>query len=221
MLDKAIALVAPHHCCGCDKIGTLLCDNCKYNITLEQSPFCVVCKKPTINEWICKQCTVPYERIWVVGKRQGILQRLIGLYEFERVNDAYKNLGDLLLDVLPQLPTDTIVVPVPTTPGRIRERGYDHMLLIAKYIAKRRGLECRQVLTRRTNTKQRQASAERRLQQAEGAFGVKGEINPDASYLIIDDVMTTGATLQYAAKALREAGANHVWAAIIARQVGK
>jgi len=181
----------------------------------------MVCNKPTMTGWVCEKCVVPYDKLWVVGERKGVLQRLIGLYKFERAKSAYKSLGDLLLDVLPQLPADTVIVPVPTTPGRIRERGYDHMLLIAKYFAKKRGLKCAQVLGRRSNTKQRQASAKQRAVQAEKAFCIDCPINYDARYLIIDDIMTTGSTIKYAVKALKDAGANQVWVAIIARQVNK
>ncbi len=218
MLDNVLSYIAPHHCCGCDKIGTLLCDNCKYNITFESKIFCIVCGQLTAINWLCGNCRVPYERAWVVGEREGVLQRLIGLYKFERAQSAHKDLGDLLLGVLPDLPADTIAVPVPTTPGRIRERGYDHMLLIAKYVAKTRNLKCEQLVYRQTNTKQRQAKATKRIAQAKQAFAAKDKIDANTPYLLIDDVVTTGATVKYAAKALRDAGAKHVWVAVIARQ---
>jgi ComF family protein len=161
---------------------------------------------------------MPYARVWVVGERAGTLQRLIGLYKFERARSAYKTLSDLLLETLPELPNNVVVVPVPTTPGRIRERGYDHMLLIANYIAKIRGLRCSQLLTRATNTKQRQANINQRMMQAKSAFRINGEIDAESIYLLVDDVVTTGATIKYAAKALRDAGAKHIWVALIARQ---
>jgi len=218
MIDKLLSFMAPHHCCGCDKIGGLLCGNCKYNIISESKMVCVVCGRPTGAMSLCNTCNAPYERAWVVGKRFGILQRLVGLYKFERAKSAYKDLGNLLLGVLPELPAGTIVVPVPTTSGRIRERGYDHMLLIAKYIARARGLQCVQLIKRQTNTKQRQASAKTRTAQAKIAFAVSRELDSNVPYLLIDDVVTTGATIKYAAKALRDAGAKNVWVAIIARQ---
>jgi ComF family protein len=219
MLDKTLSFVAPHHCCGCDKIGCLLCDNCKYNITSESKTACVVCLKPTFGDGLCGTCIAPYERAWVVGEREGVLQRLVGLYKFERAKSAYVELSDLMLGVLPELPADTVIVPIPTTPSRIRERGYDHMLLIARYVAKARGLRCQQILKRKTNTKQRQSNAKTRALQASQAFYVDYDLDPTIPYLVIDDVMTTGATIKYASQTLRDAGAAHVWVAIIARQV--
>lgn len=218
MIDNMLSFIAPHHCCGCDKIGTLLCGNCKNNIITESNMVCIVCQKPTSGAWLCSICKAPFERAWVVGPRTGVLQRLVGLYKFERAKSAYKLLGDLLLDVLPELPANTIIVPVPTVPGHIRERGYDHMLLIAKYIAKIRGLECKPLLYRKTNTKQRQTTARQRVAQAKQAFEVKGQLNAETPYLLLDDVLTTGATIKYASKTLRDAGAKHVWVGIIARQ---
>ena len=218
MLDKAMSYIAPHHCCGCDKVGGLLCADCINYINDESKMVCVACYRPASDMWLCSSCQLPYERAWVVGERDGVLQRLIGLYKFQRAREAHKVLGDLLLTVLPELPPGTVIVPIPTVPGHIRERGYDHMLLIAKYVARRRGLKLERLLYRVTDTKQRQAGAKQRTTQAKQAFAVRGEINPDTPYLIVDDVITTGATIKFAAKALRDAGAKHVWVAVIARQ---
>ena len=218
MLDKLLSLMAPHHCCGCDKIGSLLCGNCINYIKDETKMVCLVCHRPTAKMWLCSDCKVPYERAWAVGNREGVLQRLIGLYKFERAKSGYKELGDLLLSSLPELPPETIIVPIPTVSGHVRERGYDHMLLIARYVAKKRGLRLQCLLERKTGTKQRQAGASQRESQAKRAFSVNGVIDGSVPYLLLDDVITTGATLKYASKALVDAGAKHVWVAVIARQ---
>ncbi len=168
--------------------------------------------------WLCKECRVPYQRAWAVGERNGVLQRLIGDYKFQRLYIAYKDLGDLLLVILPDLPPETVIVPIPTTPSHIRERGYDHMLLIAKYIAKKRGLKCLPLLRRVTDTKQRQSSAKQRQAQAKVAFIAKTIIDQDRPYLLIDDIITTGATIKYASRTLAKSGAKNVWVAVIAYQ---
>lgn len=218
MIDIVLQFIAPHHCCECDKIGTLLCEDCKYNITTERESWCLVCRRPAIDNWLCGLCKAPYDKAWAVGVRKGGLQRLIGLYKFERTIEARRPLAELLDKVLPVLPVETIIIPVPTTQSRIRERGYDHMLLIARTLAKRRGLQYKQLIRRKANTKQRQASARKRLSQARDAFIVSGGVDPAVPYLVIDDVMTTGATAKYTTKVLKDAGANHVWLAVIARQ---
>jgi ComF family protein len=146
------------------------------------------------------------------------LQRLIGLYKFERARAGYRSLAGLLDAALPQLPPDAVVVPVPTLPSHIRQRGYDHMLLISRRFAKHRGLTLQQPLTRANKTVQRHATAVVRRRQAEHAFGHAITLNPDIPYVLIDDVMTTGATIEFAAGALRRAGARQVWVAVIARQ---
>jgi len=67
MLDKALEFVAPHYCCGCDKIGVLLCGNCKNNIISEPKMFCAVCGCLTGNMWLCGSCRVPAKRAWAAA----------------------------------------------------------------------------------------------------------------------------------------------------------
>lgn len=221
MLDDVMSILAPHYCCSCDRVGGLLCDNCKYNIISEPFSGCISCMRPTVTGNLCVDCRVPYCRAWLVGERTGALQRVIGLHKFERARSAHKVLGDLLLGVLPELPIETRVVPVPTASNHIRERGYDHMVLIARYVAKYRGLKCERIVRRKFNSSQRFSGAESRARLASQVFEVCGSVDPDVPYLVIDDVVTTGATIKYVARALRDAGAKQIWVAAIARQTLK
>jgi len=218
MIDELLSSIAPHICCGCGQIGTLLCDSCKDDITCNKLDICLVCLRPCGEAGICQNCHVPYDKAWFVGLRRDTLQRLVGLYKFERMRSAYKTIGDLMIDSLPRLPSDTVIVPVPTVRSHIRERGYDHAVLLAKYIANKLGLELSNTLTRQTATKQRQASASDRRRQASNAFGVMGNIDERRPYLLVDDVVTTGSTLEFASKVLKQAGASQVFVAVIARQ---
>lgn len=219
MFDRLLSIVAPHYCCGCGMVGELLCANCKYNIIDEVVATCIVCRHPVGHEQLCERCIVPYDKAWLVGERRGVLKRLIGLLKFERAKAAEKSLADLLCEVLPELPPETVVVPIPTAPSHIRERGYDHMRLIAKRVARTKNLRQQDLLYRVTNTKQRQATATKREDQARRAFATRGTIDSSRPYLLIDDVMTTGATLKYATKTLRDSGAKQIWIAVLARQI--
>jgi ComF family protein len=219
MIDHLLALIAPHHCSGCTKIGTLLCDNCKYDITSEPFGACVACGKNLAGpSGICTACKVPYERAWCVGERQEALRRLIDAYKFYNAKAASRTLADLLDATLPELPASTVIVPVPTVSSHIRERGYDHMALIAKALARRRGLAVDFSLTRKTRTKQRDAGRRQRIKQAKEAFECRQSLAGHKTYLLIDDVVTTGSTVKYAAKTLRDAGAEHIWVVAISRQ---
>ena len=105
-------------------------------------------------------------------------------------------LASLLHERLPELPANVIIVPIPTVSGHVRERGFDHMSLIARRFAKRRGLPVASVLRRITSTKQRDASRTKRIAQAKAAFECPRQLDSEKIYLLLDDVMTTGSTMR-------------------------
>lgn len=218
MLDTLLSFIAPHHCCGCGQTGALLCDYCKYDIMTDRSVGCIVCGGPS-PAGICSTHRVPYAKAWVVAERSGPLKTMLDTMKFEFARAGAIEAGRLLAEVLPDIPRDVVVVPVPTIAPHIRERGYDHAYLIARTFARAKGLKCQQLLERRTNTKQVGATKRQRLKQAEVAF--RGRHVGDqmhGTYLVIDDIVTTAATAHYAAKVLRDAGADEVWFAAVARQ---
>jgi ComF family protein len=217
MIDATLSFVAPHPCCGCGKLQGLLCDDCKYDIINDVYISCIACGGPSGATGVCQQCHTPYSRAWYAGERSGVLQELVDRYKFERTREAHKTITDLLTAVLPELPDDIVIVPVPTISVHIRERGYDHTLLIAKALSRRLHRPVARPLVRATQTKQRDAGRAVRVVQAKQAFAATG-INEDSCYLLVDDVVTTGATIKYAAKTLKDAGAKDVWVVAIARQ---
>jgi ComF family protein len=219
MIDTLLNYIAPHLCYGCGKIGTLLCDNCKYNITFETNNNCVACGNVSPRNGICATCKLPYQKGWHVGERTGELKSLIDGLKFEHKKSAATFLAQLLDQCIEQLPPGTLVVPVPTIASHVRQRGYDHTRLIATYFAKLKGLRVAPVLMRATNTVQRGHSRKERLLQASQTFVLDPGFTPsDSPYLLIDDVITTGATLASAASILRANGVKTVWVAALARQ---
>ncbi len=217
MIDGLLQIIAPHHCYGCGEVGALLCDNCKYDIVSDGFSACLVCLMPT-TDGICAAHRHGYDRAWCVGDRSGSLERLIDGFKFERARYAYKCLAELLDMTVDSLPPDTVVVAVPTIPSHIRQRGYDHAELVARHFARMRGLRYRSLLSRSSASVQRGASRRLRMAQAKQAFRCPSSLDPAVPYLVIDDVVTTNATLRYAGVALKEAGATKVWVAVVARQ---
>jgi ComF family protein len=217
MIDNVLEIVAPHLCSGCDKTGTLLCNHCKYDIINAFSNVCLFCNETSL-KGICLNHQTYYQQVWVAGARRGPLQRLIDGFKFQHMKAAARSLADLLDKRLPELPSSTILVPIPTVSSHIRERGYDHMLLVAQYFAALRGFPLQRLLIRNNTATQHIASREKRLEQAASAFVFQGVINPQVPYLILDDVVTTGSTLENASRVLASAGAQSIWVGALARQ---
>lgn len=217
IVDRLLAVVAPHLCSGCSQIGSTFCDNCKYDISQEPFLGCILCEK-LVATGICNDHKAGFNQAWVVGIRSGPLQRLIGGFKFRNMKAASVDLADLLHKRLPPLPRTTVFVPIPTTPAHIRERGYDHMLLIAKQLGRLRRLPVKTLLGRDNLLIQHHAGRRERFVQAASAFKVVGVVDPGATYILLDDVVTTGATILQATALLRQAGAMTVWVATTSRQ---
>lgn len=217
MINTLLQTIAPHHCYGCTKIGAVLCHDCKYNIADEANDTCLVCALPS-PDGICANCQTSYEKAWSVGDRNGVLAAVIDAYKFKRVKSASSALADLLDIVLPIIPNDSVIVPVPTISSHKRVRGYDHTLLIARQLAAKRNITVEQMLARKHSFVQLGKTKKERFLQMSDEFTCVQRLDPTRAYILIDDVVTTNATVRYCAEALGSAGAQHVWVATLARQ---
>lgn len=180
---------------------------------------CLVCQSATSHDNLCHNHALSYRRAWGVTIRDETISRLIDDLKFKGAYSVHLSLADLLDDRLPALPDGIVIAPIPTAPRNIRLRGYDHMQLIAKRLAKNRGLVVDNALARQNNTVQHFAkSAKQRKQQAKTFFQIRHNIDPETDYLLIDDIFTTGATIEAGAYCLKQAGARSIDVAIIARQ---
>jgi ComF family protein len=116
---------------------------------------------------------------------------------------------------IPYLPTSDVITAVPVATGHYRSRGYNQAELIARYLARKLALPYRPLLYRNRNTQQVGRSRTERLSNVTGTFMAREQ--PPSRVLLVDDVMTTGATLNACAAALKSAGAQAVWGAVTAR----
>jgi ComF family protein len=209
ILDTALSLIAPHLCSGCGFTGSPLCDNCKKDINRRPASF-------------NNSPNASYDALLIIGQRLGTLRRAIDEFKFQNVKALARELAKLLDSVLPALPHRTVLVPIPTIAPHVRERGYDHIHLLTAQLATYRGLPMEQLLTRATNSVQHYATRDQRIAQAAATFrveeGARRAIRDGITYLLIDDIFTTGSTVEYAARALKRAGATEVRVVVLARQ---
>lgn len=220
LLDTFLGLVAPDCCVACGKEESLLCHECTDLLQVYKAPICCLCGRASKGFKVCLKCiksTTP-GHIWVSTEYAGVAKNLIREFKFEYARRAAKNISGQIDVQLPYFAEAPLLTWVPTAPAHIRERSFDHALLLTKELAKLRRWHYAPLLSRQTTTQQHGAKRADRLAQIKGAFRVK---NPDdiagKHILLIDDIVTTGATINECTKVLKKAGALQVDAAVFAR----
>lgn len=163
----------------------------------------------------CNDCETSLNGIFCFGWREGVLEKLVEEYKYQSIRAMRKSLVEFYDYIVPDLGGKVVIVPLPTIGRHVRERGFDHTLALAKGLAQKRGWKCKKILARRTDTVQVGAKVTERKEQAKKAYMVDGEVDVEKTYLLLDDVWTTGSSVFAAEKALRDAGARKVYAAVL------
>lgn len=152
----------------------------------------------------------------MAGYDDPIAKELVRTLKFERAKGAAVAMADAMAAAL-EVSGEVYITHVPTANSRVRERGYDQAALIARELARRTGRPYIPLLARLSGQRQLGQQREVRIKQMEGAFRVLNPALVNRKHvLIVDDVLTTGATCEAAARALRQAGAKYVSAAVFA-----
>jgi ComF family protein len=180
----------------------------------------------------CRECRMAepgFEQAVSFGTYEGELRSLIQLMKFDGVRSLAGTLGDRLADAVAQLEgvaaNELLVVAVPLFAARERQRGYNQSVLLAdRALARLRKIrpEWRLVASHKTLRRVRQTEAQyvltlrERRRNLRGAFVVDGEV-AGREVLVVDDILTSGATARECARVLKAAGAARVWIATLAR----
>ncbi len=221
MLDALIGLIAPFTCLMCGREGRLLCETC-FDDAIDPVPSrCYRCSAQTVDSAVCRTCrrASPLRQVWVTTVYDGPPKELVERLKFGRTKQAAAYIARYLDQTVATLPDNTLVTFVPTATGRIRQRGYDHAQLIAKDFAERRGLRCAPLLLRHGQARQVGSDRAHRMQQASTNYSHnKKPCSLDTPILLIDDILTTGATMESAAKVLKTAGFKTINAAVFAQK---
>jgi ComF family protein len=195
MFEQIISLVAPFECLRCTAEGTLLCTACLNN-TL----------KPTKIELDQSVLSEAY----AACVYKGVAKELVAILKFGRAKAASLPMAQALKQLLPA-ETDVVIVHVPTATSRVRMRGYDQAALIAKELARISQSLYAPLLHRQGQQRQVGKRRSRRAQQLTEAFWVdQNAVSPNITYILVDDVITTGSTFMAAGKTLRQAGASRI-----------
>lgn len=222
-------LLCPHSCRGCGRLGSVLCECCKKNLIASRRAICPLCRRELGGgaKGQCLDCESPeFMALYVGGWREGVIMRMVEEYKYQSVWAMGEAIAEILDAALPAAGSDGFwrdvgledvsVVPLPTIGRHVRERGLDHTLRVARKLAKRRGWKCEQLLRRAVDTVQVGAKASEREEQAQKAYVARGEVDTKRSYILLDDVWTTGASMRAAAQAMQKAGAERLVGLVVA-----
>jgi ComF family protein len=219
-----ISFVLPDDCriCGLPltKASRIpVCDGCLHEaaVPFEAEYLCSRCRSPFLNreslteEGLCPACSVEpegFDTAWGYGSYDGALRRLIHVYKYEKVDTLAVPLARLLCDALPRDEEEfDLITPMPLHWRKRWDRGFNQSELLAREVSRRTGIEYRDLLQRvKASPAQAGLTFAARLKNVQGVFRLRGEKPRGLHVLLIDDVLTTGATVSAAARVLKRSG---------------
>lgn len=221
MFQHILDVVFPKRCVGCRSIGSYLCGNCFDTLIPNDSPLCLACDKPAIGGVVHPGCKTRYtpEGVTAIFQFEPTIKALIHEMKYRGVTDIVPLASQFLIAGLPEnLPERIVVVPVPLYKTKKRERGFNQSELLAEEVARALRMPLgRRVLERTINTpSQTKLDREERKENMRNAF-VCGRQLKGVNILLIDDTVTTGATMTSCANILKRSGARSVWCLALAQ----
>ncbi len=222
----ALDLLFPQKCAGCGREGSLICQSCRRSLPGIVPPLCPRCGRPQPSGVLCPSCVswqAQIDGIRSPFRFDGAIRQAIHQLKYRNVRALASPLSQLLKEyLLANTIPGEVLVPVPLHGKRLRERGYNQAVLLAKALGKSIGLPVVEgclVRQRHTPPQARTSTADERRQNVADAFICRDERLREKQVLLIDDVATSGATLNACAIALKASGARSVWGLVLAREL--
>jgi ComF family protein len=216
MLTAMLDLIVPGECAGCGLPGEPLCPGCTEDLPVLNGPACRRCGYPAPRSAAgCAEC-IP----GIGWTRQAVsyadpVPRIVSALKDHHRRVLAQPLADLMATVVPRPAAGAVLVPVPLGPRRQADRGFNQAEVISRHLAAVWGIPVAHALRRDDGPHQRGLARAARLARGGGAFRLEGDV--PLHPVLVDDVITTGATLTAAARVLRAGGSARVGAVALAR----
>jgi ComF family protein len=228
LLQQGLDLLFPPRCAGCQRAGHLLCPVCLDSMQPLAPSFCSRCGQPLATPaGSCSACQRVHSQlngVHCVHIYQGPLRHAIHALKYDGQQRLARPLGLLLAEAFSRYHMYTdVILPLPLHVQRQQERGYNQATLLARACATHLKVPCLEdmIFRQRLTRPQVGLNAWQRQQNVSGAFALTQTADKQAlsgcRVLLIDDVYTTGATLDACAMPLRNAGVSEVWGLVLAK----
>jgi len=222
----ALNLLFPQRCIGCGKEGDFLCYSCRSSLPRVMPPLCPKCGRPQLSGILCSSCVswrAEIDGIRSPFRFDGVMRQAIHQLKYRNIRALAAPLAQLLSDYLITNPVPgEVLVPVPLHRKRLRERGYNQSSLLARELAKLTSLPIVDdylIRQRYALPQAKTSTVDERQSNVVNAFTCRDKRLQNKPVLLIDDVSTSGATLNACATALKAAGAASVWGLVLAREI--
>ena len=233
IISSIVDVVLPNLCSLCGRSvlhkHLSLCPPCLKEIRFINDPICPVCGLPFDSKEVenhscpgCEKKKVYFHKARGVGRYQGSLLEAIRLFKYRGKTNLAKTLGAMLARYPIDFSLYHLIVPVPLHVKRLRERGFNQALILSREIERSHSLRIDIFNLKRVRYTRSQVelNEKERIQNIMGAFMVKDPgVFKGLRILLIDDIFTTGATVNECAKVLRKAGVERVDALTLAKVV--
>ena len=223
-LWQAIDWLYPPRCVSCSRGGYRFCPDCFSAVrAIHQDRICPICGLPQPAAALCAECRLDQPaftalRSW--GLYEGTLREAIHGLKYHRDLGVSQDLAAPLSRLITDLNWQVeLIVPVPLSRERAKGRGYNQSEALARWVSRMTGIPIQPAALARIRDTASQVglSGSERRQNVQGAFQARAILVTGKNILVVDDVATTGATMQASAMALKSSGATRVYGITLAR----
>lgn len=239
--DFILDLIFPIECLGCGQEGEWLCTPCFQSLKFKKSQYCLGCKKKNKLGEFCRDCRGEYylDGILIASRydENELLADLIKNFKYKFIKEIGDDLGRFLAMFLRHLHyeantfgwnedrfmnlgniEENLIIPVPLHGRRERWRGFNQAEILAEgLLGKKLENQPGRLIRTKHRTAQAKLNEKARMENVKSCFSWEGGNLVGRKVILIDDVVTTGATLNECARVLKEAGAKRVWGLVVAK----
>lgn len=222
-------ILFPKFCLGCGAVGSYICYSCSKKIEPFERRVCLFCDKASLNGLTHDRCLqrLNVDGIVSIFKYNPMMWKIVKNIKYRLAREIFeelvKNIKPQYMEMIIKMKrifSKALIQPIPLTRKRINARGFNQAVLVSEFLSSVLGLETADYLIRKKDgTPQAElVSRLERYQNIRGVFSLRpGSRIEDKNIILVDDVITSGATINEAARVLKKAGAGKVYAISLAR----